>query len=251
MPGLRLHLTVARDLANEMGSPLVDAERGPYYLGATTPDIRALTRWDRERTHFFKLDEFGEQSGVHRMFEEEPALRDAAALDRPTAAFMAGYISHLVMDEDYICQIYRPMFGERSALSGDVMADVMDKALQWDVERADCERDMARLEEIRIVLAESAVEVNVEFIARETLEQWRDISASAMSALPSVERLVQFLGRRLPEFRFEDETEAAKFAERIPPLLERTWEHVGPERIESYLRDTRERARTAIREYLS
>src|SRR5205085_2054669 len=66
MPGLRLHLAIARDLAEGLKTPSLDAERGAFYLGATTPDIRALTRWDRERTHFFRLDDFGEQSGVHR-----------------------------------------------------------------------------------------------------------------------------------------------------------------------------------------
>jgi hypothetical protein len=250
MPGLRLHLTIARDLANELKSPLVDAERGAYYLGATTPDIRALTRGDRQDTHFFRLDEFGEQDGVHELFEKQPALRDASALEAPTAAFLAGYISHLVLDEDYICRIYRPLFGERSPLSGDAMADVMDKTLQWDIEREDC-ADTAKVDEIRAVLAETAVDVNVDFIARETLLQWRDISVDAIGSQPSVERLVRFLGRRLPEARFDDEASAARFAERIPALLQRTWEHVGAERVHEYLHDARRRARVAMKEYLS
>ncbi len=250
MPGVRLHLTIARDLANDLGSGLVDAERGAYYLGATTPDIRALTRWDRERTHFFSLNDFDEQSGVHRLFEQEPALRDASALDAPTAAFMAGYISHLVLDEDYICQIYRPMFGERSPLSGDAMADVMDKALQWDVVREDC-RDESKIDEIRQTLAEAAVEVNVDFIARDTLSQWRDISVDLIATPPSVERLMRFLGRRMPEFHFDDQEAQARFAEQIPALLQRTWEHVGSERIHEYLHGSRTRARSAMKEYLS
>ena len=249
MPGLRLHLTVARDLANELGSARLDAERGAYYLGATTPDIRALTRWDRERTHFFSLSDFDEQSGVHRLFEQEPGLQDANALDAQTAAFMAGYISHLVMDEDYICQIYRPLFGERSSLSGEAMADVMDKALQWDVERGDWDEERAN--EIRGVMAEAAVAVNVEFIAQETLLQWRDVSVEAIGTPPSVDRLVRFLGRRLPDFKLEDDDAAARFAEEIPALLQRTWEHVGAERIHEYLHGARNRARAAMKEYLS
>lgn len=250
MPGLRLHLTIARDLANELGSPVVDAERGAYYLGATTPDIRALTRGDRQDTHFFRLDDFGEQDGVHELFERQPALRDAGVVGAPTAAFMAGYISHLVLDEEYICRIYRPLFGERSPLSGDAMADVMDKTLQWDIERADC-ADAAKVDEIRAALAEAAVDVNIDFIARESLEQWREISADAIGSQPNVERLVRFLGRRMPEFRFEDDASASQFAERIPALLERTWAHVGAERVREYLHGARARARTAMKEYLS
>lgn len=250
MPGLRLHLTIARDLANELASPVVDAERGSFYLGATTPDIRALTRGNREHTHFFKLDDFGEQNGVHRLFEAQPSLRDASAVGTPTAAFLAGYISHLVLDEDYITAIYRPLFGERSPLSGDAMADVMDKTLQWDIERADCE-DLAKVEEIRAVLAETAVEVAIEFIAHEHLLQWRDLTADAIGSQPSIDRLVRFLGRRLPEFRFEDDEAAARFAERIPGLLQRTWDHVGAERVREYLHDARQRAQRSMKEYLS
>jgi hypothetical protein len=250
MPGLRLHLTVARDLAAELESAVVDGERGSYYLGATTPDIRALTRGDREHTHFFKLDDFGNQDGVHRLFEMQPVLRDAGTVGAPTAAFLAGYISHLVLDEDYITQIYRPLFGERSPLSGDAMADVMDKTLQWDIERADCE-DAVKVDEIRAVLAQTAVEVNVDFVAHEALVQWRDISVETIGSQPSVERLVRFLGRRLPEFRFDDDAAFAEFAGRLPSLLQRTWEHVGADRVHQYLHDARQRARVAMKEYLS
>jgi hypothetical protein len=250
MPGLRLHMTIARDLAGDLSSPIIDGDRGAYYLGATTPDIRVLTRWERERTHFFSLDDFGEQSGMHRLFEQEERLRDSSALDAPTAAFMAGYISHLVMDEEYITQIYRPLFGERSVLRDDAIAGVMDKMLQWDVERADWE-DAGRVEEIRQALSETAVAVNIEFIARETLLEWRDVSLDVIAQPVSVERLVQFLGRRVPDFRLEDEAEAAHFAEKVPALLQRTWEHVGAERVNEYLHGAKSRARSVIKEYLS
>ena len=112
MPSLGLHLTAARSLAADLSSPQVEADRGAYYLGATTPDIRVLTKWDRARTHFFDLNDFDDQNGVHRLFEQAPGLRDVSAVDAPTAAFLAGYISHLVLDEDYITNVYRPLFGE-------------------------------------------------------------------------------------------------------------------------------------------
>jgi hypothetical protein len=250
MPGLRLHMTMARSLAEDLGADIIDRERGAYYLGATTPDIRALTRWDRERTHFFALDDFDEQSGVHRLFEREPQLRQSSSLDRATAAFMAGYISHLVLDEDYITQIYRPLFGERSALRDDVLANVMDKMLQWDVEREECEH-AAPVEEIRQALAETAVAINLDFIAQETLLQWRDVTLDVMSQPVSVERLVRFLARRMPDFKLDDEAEAGRFAEEVPVLLRRTWEHVGEERVREYLESGKGRARDAIREYLT
>jgi hypothetical protein len=250
MPPLGLHMTIARDLANDLRAPVVDAERGAYYLGATTPDIRVLTRWDREQTHFFRLDDFHEQSGVHRLFEQEPALRDASTLDPQTAAFLAGYISHLVMDEDYICRIYRPLFGERSDLRDDPLANVMDKALQFDLDRSDRE-DGTRCTEIRQALKEAAVEVNVNFIARETLLSWRDISVDVISAAPAWERFSRIASRYLAAAGIDGEEGLARFMEGVPALLRRTWQHVGEERVREYLRDGKSRARDAIKEYLS
>jgi hypothetical protein len=249
MPGLRLHLTTARDLAADLGAERLTGALGAYYLGATTPDIRAMTRWDRERTHFFRLDEFEHQDGVDRLFAEQPALRDASALDPLTAAFMAGYISHLVLDEDYITRIYRPLFGERSDLRDDALADVMDKMLQWDVERLDCE-DTAKVDGIRRALAEAAVDISIDFISREELARWRDVSLDVISQPATVERLVRFLGRRLGK-GLDDAAEASRFADGVPSLLERTWAYVGEERVREYMRDARERASRAMREYLS
>jgi hypothetical protein len=156
------------------------------------------------------------------------------------------------MDEDYICEIYRPLFGERSTLNGEVLADVMDKALQWDVERHRLEAAGAdAVDEIRRALAETAVEVNVEFIARETLAQWRDVSSDILAQTATVDRFVRFIGRRMPERQLDDEETSARFAEEVPALLRRTWEHVGEERVREYLHGTKERARAAMKEYLS
>jgi hypothetical protein len=249
VPSLGLHMTVARDLAATLSERRIDADRGAYYLGATTPDIRVITRWDRARTHFFDLDDFEEQSGVHRLFEDQPALRDARSLDDATAAFMAGYISHLVMDEDYITQIYRPLFGVKSALRDDALADVMDKMLQWDIDRA--RREELGVDDIRDALAETAVAVHVDFIGQDTLMQWRDVSLDVIAQPASIERLVRFLSRRMPQYQLDDDASAAQFAEGVPALLQRTWEHVGEERVREYIEASRSRARSAIEEYLS
>jgi hypothetical protein len=61
---------------------------------------------------------------------------------------------------------------------------------------------------------------------------------------------VRFLGRRMPDFRLDDDGEAARFAEGVPALLTRTWEHVGQERVREYLESSKQRARTAMKEYL-
>jgi hypothetical protein len=74
MPPLALHTAIAKEVADRLRAPALDDERGSLYLGSTAPDIRVITRWERERTHFFDLDCFEEQSGVTSLFESYPDL---------------------------------------------------------------------------------------------------------------------------------------------------------------------------------
>jgi hypothetical protein len=248
MPLLGLHMTVARELAADLGSAAVDSERGAYYLGATTPDIRALTRWDRERTHFFALDEFGTQDGVVRMLQEQPSLRDCASLDAATAAFMAGYISHLIMDEAYICEIYRPFFGAGSKFGDELMANVMDRLLLYHLDMQERE-DAPALSEIQRALGETSAEFAVDFIAREDLVRWRDLQTQIVMRPPSFARM---LTHQLSAVGVEGEDAVAGWLEqRADELLRGTIERIGEERIREYLHDSKEKARRAMKEYLS
>jgi len=248
MPLLGLHMTAARAIAATVASKRIDADAGAYYLGATTPDIRALTKQPREHTHFFTLDDFGEQSGVHRLFEAQPRLRDATQLDPSTAAFMAGYITHLVLDEEYICQVYRPCFGERSELADDELANVMDRLLQFDMdarERADAEA----IGEIRRAIESTAADIAVDFIAREDLARWRTLQIEMLQRPPDLQRM---LARHLLAAGRADEDAIRRFHdEEAEPLLRATIERLGEERIREYIDSARRRAERAVREYLS
>lgn len=247
MPLLGLHMTVARQIAADLQSPIVDADRGAYYLGATTPDIRAMTRWDRERTHFFRLDDFADQSGVHRLFDEHRELADVSALDAPTASFMAGYISHLILDEEYITQIYRQCFGVGGALNDRERPDVKDRLLQLDLERQERE-DAPAVKEIRQALTETAAEFAVDFLARDTLLEWRDWQIEHIVNAPRFERMIV---RHLAAAGIEGEEAIAVFIGQADNELRETMEGVGEERIREFLSSAKNKARLRMSEYLS
>jgi hypothetical protein len=125
---------IAKNVADSLRLDPLDEERGSLYMGATAPDIRVVTRWERARTHFFDLNNFDEQDGVAAFFEMHPSLSEIGSLAAPTRAFIAGYLTHLVMDERWISTVYRPYFGERSPLGGDLRANIMDRALQFSMD---------------------------------------------------------------------------------------------------------------------
>lgn len=250
MPPLCMHMTLARRLAGELDHSLLRDEAGAYLLGAAAPDIRVLTKWDRSQTHFFKLDDFEEQHGVVALFESYPELRTAGELNPQTAAFLAGYISHLEMDETWIGEVYRPCFGERSALKDGALANVLDRVLQFELDRRERE-DGATLEGMRDDLLASALDVVVGFIDRETLTRWREISADILSLPPTWDRFGVVAGRHLKSYGVESEADVAHFMSNVPDLLDQAICHVTQERLDAFLERSRQRARTSISEYLS
>jgi hypothetical protein len=113
MPNAQTHLAAVCDLLAEpslqVRFPWLAADRvqAAFLLGAISPDVRAISGHPREVTHFFEIPPGGEPAQV-RLFAEWPALADAAALGRTHAAFVAGYVSHLVMDEAWVEQVVMP-----------------------------------------------------------------------------------------------------------------------------------------------
>lgn len=250
MPPLGMHMTLVRELVAKLGHPAIAADPGACYLGATTPDIRVLTKWDRSRTHFFDLHEFGEQRGVASLLEAYPELASPGELNDSTVAFICGYISHLEMDEAWICDIYRPCFGERSPLKGDVLANLLDRVLQYELDRRERE-DPGVVTEIRDALLATAVEIATGFVDRDTLVRWREVSADILCHPPDWDRFGVIAGRHVKAYGVESGADVEHLLRNIPDLLDQSIREVTPERLDAFLIRARERALEAMRAYVS
>ena len=248
MPSLGSHLTSAYGLASRLGHPHIDADRGAYYLGSTAPDMRILMRVDRRLTHFFDLAEFKEQDSVARMFEEHPQLGDAASLDAATCAFLAGYMTHLLMDEHYIQSIYRNYFGERSTLGGDLWANVLDRALQYEMNRRELGDDAA-LADVRTAIEASQSTVGVDFIDAALWPEWRDFTRGITHQQPDWERFPRVMHIHLRRAGFSDE-DIEEVANNPPQIVHEAIEHVSEQRLGRYLEEATELAFERLREYL-
>src|SRR3712207_2229169 len=104
MPPLVFHMAFAHRIHEDVGSRLLTEQIGPFLLGATSPDIRVITRWDRDKTHFFDFDTYEHQDSVRRFLAEYPQLTDPGAIEPSTAAFVAGYTTHLTLDQAWITE---------------------------------------------------------------------------------------------------------------------------------------------------
>ena len=249
MPPIFMHMAMARDIRQGIASDAMDDERGAYYLGATTPDIRVLTRGDRRNTHFFDLDVLEHQDSVEEFFRTHPELASPDRLDAQTIAFVCGYATHLTLDETYIVSMYRPYFGQLSALGGGLTADTMDRLLQYELDRRRRE-ERAEVDEIRAALQGCSLSLDVGFLDTATLLRWQQVAIEQTRHPPDWQRFRYQGGRHLRQAWTEDADAYAAFLQQVPELLQRTIGHVSTAQVDAFLEQATERARRIVERYL-
>jgi hypothetical protein len=249
MPSLGLHMQLAREINDVLGREDLRTSEGEYLLGSTAPDIRVLTRWDRSVTHFFDIENFEDQRAIQGLFHAHPQVANAAALDEPTRAFMAGYLTHLEMDETWITDIYRPYFGPHSSLGGDSRANVLDRVLQYELERR-VRLDDSFATSCRHALEQAALDIECGFLDRETLQRWREVNLDIAGRPPDWDRFRTVASRHLKAAGVETDEALDAFMAEVPDLLQQTHEHVSEERVSQFFQDAHHRSLEALKEYL-
>ncbi len=249
MPHLAFHMSVARELANSLENTLIDADRGAYYLGSTGPDMHVLSREQRISSHYFDLDRLDEQDSVESFFRAHRDLRDVWKLGDSTAAFVAGYLTHLVIDVVWITDIYRPFFGPDSALGGDARANVLDRVLQYELD-LQRRQDGPAMDEIRDALEKSTPAVNVDFAEPEIIARWRELAVMTASLPPTWDRFPRTASRFLGSIGVSTPEEVDAFMKTLPQLLDETRRHVSEQRREAFVEKGRALALDTLRWYM-
>lgn len=210
--------------------------------------MRILMRVDRRLTHFFELSDFEPQDSIARMFEAHPELGNAVDLDPGMRAFIAGYMTHLLMDEHYIQSVYRAFFGEGSPLGGDLWANVLDRSLQYEMNRRDLEDDAA-LADVRKAIDASQSAVGLPFIDDELWPEWRDFTRGITHQRPDFERFSRMMQNHLRRVGFSEER-IEEIGNDPPQIINEAFEAVSEERLDQYLEEATELAFDRLREYL-
>ena len=250
MPNLPIHLSMAIEAASRLSNPAIDASMGTFLLGSTSPDIRIMTKWSRDDTHFAPLSIEAIGAGMRGMFQRHPALANSngGGVSDATRIFLAGYITHLVADEAWILEIYRTYFDGRQEFQDRVEGDVWDRALQLDMDMA-ARQDMGDMEHIRQALQGADAGVEVGFIDPDTLSRWRDWVSEFTTWEYTWDRL-RGAARRM----YKDSTEAADLVEEflscVPRGLERVHGLVPKQTIAEYRETAVQESTRLVREYL-
>ena len=252
MPNLPMHIFLAHQVAEQLDWGTVHDHIGSFYLGSTSPDIRAMTKWPREQTHFAPLSVREVGTGTKTMFQNYPQLFDESSRSVATRTFLLGYICHLASDEVWITTVYRPNFdinSEETRLTHDqVQADIWDRAVQLDMDRLS-------LPDVRGPLnAGEAVscgdeDVSVAFFEDGLLSQWKERVSGFVEREFDWSRLKFALNRM---YRDNDDVQGIvdRFLERMPYSLEEVYERIPEAKVENYRREAVAATIAQVREFL-
>ena len=228
MPNLPAHIDLAREAAARIASPVIADNMGYFLLGSTCPDMRAITKRPREDYHFAPLDFERVGDGARAMLEAHPHLAGLAGRE---AAFVAGYISHIVLDECWITEIFRPCFGG-AHLSGDARGLVLDRALQLELDRRSSGVG-ASLD----LMSDAATPLELGFVSDDAVTRWRSWVVEFLARDFSWERL-RFMARRIAQGDEAHPAHAAadELLRSMPASLEAMFEVVSRDELREFAR---------------
>ena len=247
MPNPPTHMDLAMEGLRLLDHPLLEKHLGSFLLGCTAPDIRIITRGKRADTHFAPLSNDVVGTGAETMFRCYPRLARASHLPGQTAAFMAGYISHLVSDEVWIIHMYRPYFAEGGVFQDAVEGNIMDRTLQLEMDQR-AARAGRGMDDLKHHMADAASGIEVGFIPTETLARWQEWLLGVPQSRFSWERLRFMVRRQYPDAPDNGAImhRVDRFIATLPQGLDQIFARVPGTELESYReRSVQEWARIA------
>lgn len=192
MPTPFYHLSLALDLRVGAAASLPAAAWGPYCLGHVAPDAQTVSGQTRTATHFFDVPMRDATPAWRAMFRLHPELSRPAGLAPERAAFLAGYLCHLALDQLWIEEIFDPIFGEEAA-----WATFPERLFLHNVLRVYLDRlDLPRLTNgMQADLNAVQPWGWLPFLADDALRRWRDFVAGQLVEGAASQTIAVFAGR--------------------------------------------------------
>lgn len=247
MPTPIQHLAIADQLLHDSTLPgsirdrLID-QRGAFLFGNTAPDVQTVSGQLREATHFFDIPLRSNRLAHLKMFELYPALAHARSIPPAQAAFMAGYICHLLLDILWIRDIYQPGFGPSAQ-----WATSHERSIYHNILRAWCDQtDQRALNgDTGSILATVQPDRWLPFTFDRYLVDWRNVLVDQFQPGASIRTIEVFAAR--------NNVSPAEFQRVLASPLEmeaHIFAHSSQQAIESFYRQGHDQMAGLIVEYL-
>lgn len=254
MPTPIQHLVLAEDILAEAALPfaareLLTSQRGAFLFGTIAPDVQTVSGQPREATHFFTMPSPKgdlaptDTRPAHQvMLTGHPALARAGMLSPAQAAFIAGYISHLTLDELWIAQVFGPCFGLEAE-----WGTFRERLLIHNVLRTWLDqRDGVRLKcDVSETLAQVEPREWLPFVTDAHLRAWRDGIAAQLMPGALIHTIEVFAARlHVPPGEFRRMLDSPEEMQR------RVFDHLQPGCVARFYSDALSDSARRIGEYL-
>jgi hypothetical protein len=247
MPTPIQHLVIAEDVLADPALPSaaharLAAQRDAFLFGTIAPDVQSVSGQPREATHFFTVPPTHTRPAHQVMFAEYPVLDHADELTPARAAFTAGYISHLALDELWIADVFSPYFGLEAEWGTFHERLLIHNVLRTWLDQ----RDQGRLNgSISESLARVEPDGWLPFAADEYLRTWRDVIAEELRPGATVRTVEVFAQRlRVPPAEF------LRVLESPDEMQRRVFSILPPRCTEKFYADAQRESVRLIAEYL-
>lgn len=246
MPTPVNHLIMAREVLERgrLSAParrLLQAHYGPFLLGHTAPDVQTVSGQQREETHFYTLPPSSSVSAVQVLLNTYPVLARAERLEPARAAFLSGYLAHLLADELWWREIFHPFFGPQAEWGTWQERLFLHNVLRTWLD----EQDQARLDG-REAAALAAVTPRgwLPFVRDQDLQGWRDSLVEQLQPGHRI-RTAEVFAERMGV-----SAEMVEAAAHSPEQMARIFQHVPQEHLRAYRDTVLRRSVCLVNDYL-
>ncbi len=146
---------------------------GAFLLGNTAADVQTLTGQRRVETHFYEIPPAATPRAWEALLRAYPKLSDPERLPREQAAFVSGYLLHLVWDERWAWDVFGPFYLYSATWSDYHTFSVHHNALRVLMDR-EAEKALQAAPEILGQLRQASPNGWLPFVPDGALAQWRD-----------------------------------------------------------------------------
>ena len=156
---------------------LLQENQGAFLLGSTAPDVQTVSGQSRRETHFRAIPSVDDRPAHLLMLEKYPSLAWANQLLPSQAAFIAGYLIHLLVDELWLAMIFQPYFlAEQSSSSHLASISWPERSFLHNVLRTWLDRrDQSRIgQHVGTLMRRVTPRGWLPFVADKYLWTWRD-----------------------------------------------------------------------------
>lgn len=243
MPTPFMHMALAHRLSTDALVPTdirstIHDNWGAFLLGQIAPDARVSSGLQRAQTHFFEYSAIIDPPATRAMLTKHPDLRCAQTHDKDHAAFIAGYLAHLVVDEVWCMDALYPLFSTWGTMQSRFH---MLHMLLGDLD----ERDYAVLPDSDFEPLHTATPARwLPFMPDADLVVWRDLIANQ---LPPVGRNMTYdiLSKRIDI----SAQQMADFIHNTAEMQAQLWTNVPPDKLAHVEQHMYERSRQVVIDY--